>query len=217
LPADGDLDDTVRRTDPSRWLASRFIGDLRARADVVAIYAFDHELDRAGRVTSNALLAEIRLTWWREALDEIYSNGVVRRHPTAQSLAEAIRRRGHPRGLLEAMIDARIDPLDDPIAWADAVGGSATLLAARTLDPDIDIDTEAAALAGRVWGLIQLRRSGAPSPDLVDHLAAAARAAPRVSVAAFPAVACATLARSLAPSPFEVRVRLLLAILRGRL
>jgi phytoene synthase len=215
LPADGDLDETVRRADPSRWLASRFIGDLEARTDVVAIYAFDHELDRAGRVTSNALLAEIRLTWWREVLDEIYSGGVVRRHPTAQSLDEAVGRRGHPRQLLEAMIDARIDPPENSVAWADAVGGSATILAARTLDPGVD--TEAAALAGRVWGLIQLRRAVGPCLDLAEHLAAAVRAAPRVSIAAFPAVACSTLARSLAPSPFEVRARLLLAILRGRL
>jgi len=215
LPADGALDDTVRRADPGRWLASRFVADLRARADVVAIYAYDHELDRAGRVTSNALLAEIRLTWWREVLDEIYSGRAVRRHPAALSLAEAVRRRGHPRGLLEAMIDARIDSPDDPIAWADAVGGSATVLAARTLDPDVDV--QAAALAGRVWGLIQLRRSGGPSRNLAGHLALAARAAPRVSVAAFPAVACVTLARSRDPSPLEIRVRLLLAILRGRL
>ena len=70
MPADGDLDDTVRRVDPERWLARRFIGDATARADVVVLYAYEHELDRAGRVTSNALLAEIRLTWWREVLDE---------------------------------------------------------------------------------------------------------------------------------------------------
>jgi phytoene synthase len=215
LPADGDIDDSVRRADPGRWLASRFVGDLEARADMVAIYAFDNELDRAGRVTSNALLAEIRLTWWREVLDEIYSGRVVRRHPTALALAGAVRRRGHGRRPLESMIDARIDPVADPIMWADAVGGSATGLAARTLDEEVD--PEAVALAGRVWGLIQLRRSGGSPPNLADHLASAARAARRVSVTAFPAIACATLARTSAPSPLETRTRLLLAILRGRL
>jgi phytoene synthase len=216
LPAGGDLDDTVRRADPIRWLASRFVGDLQARADMVAIYAFDHELDRARRVTSNALLAEIRLTWWREVLDEIYSDCIVRGQPTALALAEAVRRRGHPRERLEAMIDARIDPVEGPLAWADAVGGSATILAALTLDPEVD--TEAAGLAGRVWGLIQSSRSGGrASPDLADQLASAAHAARRVSVAAFPAVACATLARSRDPSPLEIRARLLFAILRGRL
>jgi phytoene synthase len=215
LPADGDIDEGVRRADPIRWLASRFVGDLKARSDLVAIYAFDHELDRAGRVTSTPLLAEIRLTWWRDVVDEIYAGRPVRRHPAAQSLARSVRRRGYPRGPLEAMIDARIDPVVDPIAWADAVGGSATILAARTLDPEVDL--EAAALAGRVWGLFQLRRSGGPGLDFADHLAVAARAARRVSVAAFPALACATMARSREPSPLEIRARLLFAVSRGRL
>ena len=215
MPAHGDIDDTVRRADLIRWLGSRFVAEPDARADIVAIYAFDHELDRAGRVTSTPLLAEIRLTWWREALDEIYAGLAVRRHPVAQSLAQAIRRRGHARERLDAMIDARIDPLNDPVVWADAVGGSATVLAARTLDPAVD--TEAAALAGRVWGLMQLRRAGVPVASLGVHFSLAARAVRRTSVAAFPAVACATLARSRDPSPFETRMRLLLAILRGRL
>jgi phytoene synthase len=215
LPADGDIDETIRRADPIRWLASRFVGDLEARADMVAIYAFDHELDRAGRVTSNVLLAEIRLTWWREALDEIYSGGRVRRHPTALSLADAVRRRGHPRGLLEAMIDARIEPSGDPVGWADAVGGSATVLAARTLDPGVD--AHAVGLAGRVWGLSQHRHAEVSRASLAEHLAAAAHAARRVGVTAFPAIACATVARSAHPSAVEIRARLFIAVLRGRL
>jgi 15-cis-phytoene synthase len=215
LSADGELDSSVRRADPDRWLASRFIGDIQARADVVAIYAYDHELDRAGRVTSNALLAEIRLTWWREVLDEMYAGGFVRRHPVAQGLADAIRRRGHPREPFEAMIDARIEPFGDPIRWADAVGGSATWLAARTLDPFVD--RTAVSLAGRVWGLVMLRRSGRDAIDVAGSLSEAARAARRVSAAAFPAIACATLARAEEPSPLETRLRLLMAMLWGRL
>jgi 15-cis-phytoene synthase len=86
-----DLDDLVRRVDPDRWLSSRFIADPLRRADVVAIYAFDHELARAPKVASNPILGEIRLTWWGEALDEIYEGREVRRHPTAQALARAVR------------------------------------------------------------------------------------------------------------------------------
>ena len=179
---------------------------------MVAIYAFDHELDRAERVTTNALLAEIRLTWWREVLDEIYGGKPVRRHPGALALAAAVGRRGHARDLLETLIEARIDPPSDRVAWADAVGGSATLLAARTLDPGVD--PAAVAACGRVWGLVQ---SGGDRPILTEALARAAPLARRVSVAAFPAVACATLARARAPSPLEVRARQLLSVLRGRL
>jgi len=120
-----DLDDLIRRVDPDRWLSSRFIGDPAKRADVIAVYAYDHELARAPKVASNPLLGEIRLTWWREALDEIYEGRHVRRHPTAQALAEAVKRHGLPRAPLEAMIDARYRELDatpfkpkEALAWA---------------------------------------------------------------------------------------------------
>jgi len=37
-----DIDALVRRVDPDRWLASRFIADAQARADVIALYAFNY-------------------------------------------------------------------------------------------------------------------------------------------------------------------------------
>src|SRR5215470_6718194 len=101
---EADLDDLVRRIDPDRWLSSRFIADPAARADVVALYAFDHELARAPKVASNALMGEIRLTWWREALDEIFEGRPVRRHPIAEALADVVARRRLERAPLEAMI-----------------------------------------------------------------------------------------------------------------
>src|SRR5260221_14559108 len=109
----GDLDAVIRRVDPDRWLSSRFIGQAAARADVIALYAFDHELARAPRVASNALLGEMRLTWWREGIEEIFEGRPVRQHPAAQALAAAVERRGLPREPPETMIHAphrRADP-----------------------------------------------------------------------------------------------------------
>jgi hypothetical protein len=135
LPDDGeDLDALVRRTDPDRWLASRFVADPLARADLIALYAFDHELARAGRVTSTPLLAEIRLTWWREMLDEAYEGRPVRHHPAAQALALAIDRRSLPRDLLEALIDGRIAELDEG-APAGVAESRVVHAAGRLLDP----------------------------------------------------------------------------------
>ena len=64
-----DLDDLIRRVDPDRWLSSRFVADAALRADVLAIYAYDHELARAPRVASNPILGEIRLRGGRVWLD----------------------------------------------------------------------------------------------------------------------------------------------------
>jgi len=230
LPADH-LDLSVRKADPDRWLASRFIADREARADVVALYAFDHELARVRRVASNALLAEIRLTWWRDALDEMFGAGPVRAHPVARALADAVARRGLPRRPLEAMIEARIAVLDkstldidEALAWADGVGGSATILAARMLDPSVS--AEASAPAGRAWGLLLLRRAAVIAgaqfdARLTSAAAAASRAARALGAAAFPAVACASLVRAelrSGPRPaIEVRLRLFRAMLTARL
>jgi phytoene synthase len=221
-----DLDAEVRRADPNRWLSSRFIADPAARADVVALYAFDHQLERAGLVASNSLIAEIRLTWWREFLDEAYGGGPVRAHPVARRLAAAIARHALPRTSLEAMIDARLDGLDRPrlgldeaTAWADAVAGSAARLAAVILDPGAPAD--AALPAGRIWGLrwlaIRERVDAAEVAGRIrDDFPDARRAARRLGAAAFPAVAHATLARA-APGGSDLgrRVRLLLAVASG--
>jgi phytoene synthase len=224
-----DLDPLIRRVDPDRWLTSRFIADEAARADVIALYAYDHELARGVRA-SNALLAEIRLTWWREVLDQIFAGGAVRRHPAAQALAEAAIRRALPRGPLEAMIDGRIDALDqaelDAVAavrWADAVQGSLATLAARVLDPATP--AEAAAPAGRAWGLALLRRAGlarAAQTDepLRDALAAARTESRRLGVAAFPAALPARLARfdlaGRSPGPLRKQLSLVLAAATAR-
>ena len=215
MPADGDLDDTVRRVDPERWLSSRFIGDATARTDVIVLYSFEHELDRARRVTSNALLAEIRLTWWREVLDEIFSGGPVRRHPVAQALSETVRRRSLGREALETMIDARIDGAGDAERWAAGTAGSLAMLAARTLDRDADVD--AVAAAGRAWGLYLLHRGGRTDVDPERAVGEAGNRARRVSSAAFPVIAHVTLIRAENPSPLEIRARLIWSVLRGRI
>ena len=214
---DSDLDDLIRRVDPDRWLSSRFIGDAERRADVIAIYAYDHELARAPKVASNPLLGEIRLTWWREALDEIYEGRPVRHHPTAQALAEAVNRHALPRDWLELMIDGRYRELDatpmaadERLAWARETAGQAAEIAARILDPSAPAGR--AASGGAVWAL------GRTELSLVDVHAAAARAdAQALSAAAFPAVAHAALVLSPAGSEFGKRLRLTWAVARGRI
>ena len=52
-------------------------------------------------------MQEIRLTWWREALDEIFAGQPVRSHPVVEALAQTIRRRDLPAAPFEAMIEAR--------------------------------------------------------------------------------------------------------------
>jgi phytoene synthase len=217
-----DLDELIRRNDPDRWLSSRFIGEAAARADVIALYAYDHELGRAPKVTSNALLGEIRLTWWREALDEIFEGRPVRRHPTAQALAAAVMRHKLPREPLEAMIDARYRELDatpmseaEVLDWARDTGGLAARLAAQVLDPKTD--PKMAIAGGSAWSLgKQLEASPGLRPTFLRVIHAARSASRALSVAAFPAVAHAALAGRPSSNDFARRLRLTIAVARGR-
>jgi phytoene synthase len=222
-PPIDDLDALVRRVDPDRWMASRFVADRQARADVIALLAFDHELARAPRVASNPLIGEMRLTWWREVLDEIFDGRAVRRHPTAHALAETVRRRALPREPLEALIEARLGELDpspmdekQALAWARDTGGVMAELAARILDPAAD--AAPARAAGSAWALGR-KAAEAPAlrPVFARALKSARTAVTALSPAAFPAAAHASLAERPAQSAFGKRLRLTWAVARGRI
>jgi phytoene synthase len=217
-----DLEGELHRVDPDRWLASRFITDRGRRADVVALYAFDHELARPEAVTTSPLAAEIRLVWWRETVAEIVAGGAPRAHPTAEALAAAIQAHDLPGDLFDDMIEARVGLLgrqsltpDEASDWAWRSQGRLARLAALTLGAG-EASRHAEA-AGAVWGLLLLRRSGrAAGAPLDEVLVEARREARGLPTGAFPAALPATLARC-GPSEIEKRLRLTWAALTGRI
>ena len=235
-----DLDAIVRRADLDRWLASRFIGDAEARADVIALYAFNHELARVAETVHEPLMGEIRLTWWSEAIGEIFAGGPVRRHPVAEALALAVGRRNLARAPLEAMVEARFTDFE-PEALADdaALDGyiDATAGAVMALAVAITAGVEALSVrpAARAWGLaglLRLRAVGIErlparwTADSVRERVGAAMGEARIAaqalpVEAFPCVAYVGLAGVYAagrnPSELEKRLRLTGAVLTGRL
>lgn len=233
-----DLEDTIRRSDPDRWLASRFIADAGRRADVMALYAFDHVLARVPHQVSEPLMGEIRLTWWSEALDEIYGSGPVRAHPVALALADAARHGDLARAPLDALVEARFGDLaparfvnaEGAVIYADQTSGALMQAAAQALGAPPNF--QAAKLAGRAYGLALMahRRAIGGQTRLPEGLdvrplvqAALGEARPGLGtlpLQAFPAVACAALARRYAkggqPTIFEKQLRLVWAVASGR-
>jgi phytoene synthase len=231
------LDDLVRRVDPDRWLASRFIADPAARADVIALYAFNYELARVAGGVSNALMGEIRLTWWCEAMEEIAAGKAPRKHPNVEAIVAS----GIDPVALASMAQARFADLDEGplagegavLAYVDATAGALAVLAARRLDPSADPHTvkgaaRAYGLAG-LWRLKAMGRSRLPTDwtqaDLArrvgEQLSVASRELKGLPVAAFPAIAAAALASAYAKGrdlgEFEKRARLTWAVATGRL
>jgi 15-cis-phytoene synthase len=108
----------VARADPVRWRSAKAAPPDRQSA-LMALYAFNIEIARAPWVASEPLLAQIRLQWWKEAIEEVYSGDPPRRHEVVEPLAAAIRQGGLPQSLFMETIDARFFDAQ-PGRFADA-------------------------------------------------------------------------------------------------
>ncbi len=115
--------DLVERGDPDRFL-SAMTAPPSDRAALMVLYAFNLEVARAPWVTKEAMIAEMRLQWWLDVIEEIFEGKPPRKHEVVTPLAELVIDRGLDRAPLEAMIRARsFDIYPEPHADIDVFGG----------------------------------------------------------------------------------------------
>ena len=145
----------VRRHDHDRYLCTLF-APRAARPALFALYAFNLEIARIPESVSEAMLGEIRLQWWREAIESIDA-GEPRDHPVVHALAAR----------LKAIMDARAfdledRPPEDMAALESYAAGTSAELFALALEA-LGVDDTAAALAARhvgiAWALTGLIRA----------------------------------------------------------
>ncbi len=161
--ADESLAATAREGEPDRYLAA-LLAPPPARAGLLALAAFASELARIPLlVTREPAMGEIRLQWWRDALEQPQS--ARSGHPVADAVRDAAVRYGLPRALLHDMIDARSadlqrEPLADDLALANHLWDSEGVLfalAGRVLGaPGDGPVVSAAAASARAYGLARL-------------------------------------------------------------
>ncbi|WGM39879.1 squalene/phytoene synthase family protein [Caulobacter sp. NIBR1757] len=214
-----DLDAILADKDPDRWLSSRFAADPAARADLVALYSLDNELSAVGRKVRDPLVGEMRLAWWREALEGLMARGDTRGHAVLEGLKAARFPMDTVAGLPDRYIDALAPPADDEalLARIDETDGVVMALAALRLHPDARVEQVADAARA-----LHLARSGQADRAAVgDVLKRGRTALATLPTDAFPAVAHAALARVYAargkPGPLGKRLRITWAVLTGRL
>jgi phytoene synthase len=147
--------DQVRRQDRDRYLTALFAPAER-REDLFALYAFNLEIAKTAEVVSKALLGQIRLQWWREAIEEIYQ-GRPRAHAVAEPLARAVDRRGLARAPFDRLIDAR---------EADLTGEPPPDLAAL----EAYAEGTAASLFALALGVLGRPAGRGPTAELAHHL-----------------------------------------------
>lgn len=152
----------VRDGDRDRYLATLYAPRDR-RAALFALYAFDIEVSRVRDHVSEPLPGEIRLQWWRDAIDAGQGGG----HPVADALVEAVSEYRLPKVAFAKLLDARIfDLYDDPMpdraaleAWCGETASAVFQLAALIVDPEAaPAAAEAAGHAGCAVGMAGILR-----------------------------------------------------------
>lgn len=151
----------VRRQDRDRYWAAH-LAPAPQRAHLLALYAFNIELARMAELVREPRLGEIRLQWWRDALE---SEGGG--HPVAEAFAATRAACGLPEVRIAAMIDARSfdvwrEPMSDMAAlrrYLEATAGAVFALAAWIGGARSEAAAEAATHAGVAYGLVGLMRA----------------------------------------------------------
>ena len=183
----------VRDRDRDRYLATLY-APAAIRPALFALHALDLELAEVVRTTTEPMLGQIRLAWWREQLQSLDA-GARPPQPTLAALASEVLPRGVGGTALEPLENANLALLDedlDAYATARAILFEAAVLL-LVAEPDQAL-SDTARTIGSGWAIADAARHGhAPLTVHLDQ-AAAALAPRRLPAAARPILALGALA-----------------------
>lgn len=145
----------VERADPDRFAAT-MAAPVAARGILFPLYAFNVEVARAPWVTAEPMIAEMRLQWWADALEEIATGATVRRHEVVTPLAAVLDVDGARD--LGALVEARrwdiyTDPFEDRAQFTTylaATTGTLLWTAARLLGAPVSDQDGVAQVSGAI-------------------------------------------------------------------
>jgi phytoene synthase len=179
-------EEIVRSYDHDRWL-SVLLAPEPSRPALFALYAFSTEIARVRETVTQPALGEMRLAWWREALEGARASEAAA-HPVAGALRTLIADLALPTHPFLALIEARrFDLYDDPVptlgfleGYAGETASALLRLAALILNGGTEPGAAAAAghagvayaIAGLLRALPWLARQGrcyAPADLLARH------------------------------------------------
>ncbi len=154
----------VKRFDRDRYWSALFAPEP-VRSHLLALYAFNVELSRIPAQVSEAMFGEVRLQWWRDAL-ELSSEGERSANPVADALARTRLGYALPLSDLRDMADTRVFDLGRELmadhgalkSYLDRTTGALFKLAAKVAgapEGEADRACEAATMAYGMTGLLR--------------------------------------------------------------
>jgi 15-cis-phytoene synthase len=149
----------VKQRDRDRYWSALFAPAAK-RAGLLALYGLNAELTHIAAATSEPMVGQIRLQWWRDAID-LAAPGTKTGNPVADALGAAILAHDLPKERLIRMADARMPeilgepPADIQALRASLRENSAAVfeLGAVILGDCSDLAQQAAEYAGLAYGL----------------------------------------------------------------
>ena len=157
----------VRRHDWDRFICTLFAPEDR-REDLFTLLAFNLELARTREMVTEPLIGEMRLQWWRDAIDGIYdgSRKDVTGHYVLKHLPGVIQSRNLSKALFVELIETRLLDLSDQPpsdmaalqAYARGTSSALNLLQLEILGHGDGLAPEAEAL-GLAWAMTGLMRA----------------------------------------------------------
>lgn len=129
----------VQKGDPDRFQAV-MAAPVAARERLFPLYAFNLEIARIPWLTNEGMVAEMRLQWWRDVIENTAS-GAARAHEIAEPLHHVILDAGLPLDVMDRLIAARrheawrgaFESDTDFAAYIEDTGAGLMWLAARAL------------------------------------------------------------------------------------
>lgn len=158
----------LQRGDPDRHLAV-MAAPASARPRLLPLYAFNLEVARAPWAAKEPLVAEMRLQWWRDVIENTQA-GAAKAHEVAQPLHALIRETNLPRKVLDRMVAARrwecwrepFEDLAEMETYLDETAGGLMWLSALALGADAGA-AGAVRAYGRAAGMANFLRA---APEL---------------------------------------------------
>ena len=145
-----------------------YLRRLNVENPLIALYAFNVEVSRVRGVTSETLIGQMKLEWWRGVIASIYEDGTPPQgNPIVEGLQYIVGTHKLSRVHFDTLLDARAADMNDEAppdllsleAYAEGTSARLLWLALEVLGVTAEANISAARHVGIAWCLAGLMRA----------------------------------------------------------